>query len=88
MRHSLRYHLKIYLHTANAPCLSVAQKYHHRRSKKHPGMGGGRGDVSRLGMHAMQAGWSVLLERVVEHHQLHTASQGVSGTPYAHLDTA
>jgi hypothetical protein len=40
-------------------------------------MGGGRGDVSRLGMHAMQAGWLVLLERVVEHHQLHTASQSV-----------
>jgi hypothetical protein len=51
-------------------------------------MGGGRGDVSGLGMHAMQAGWSVPLERVVEHHQLHTVSQGVSlGTSYAHLGT-
>lgn len=41
-------------------------------------MGGERGDISRLGMHAMQARWSVLSERVVEHHQLHTVSQGVS----------
>src|ERR1700722_20068196 len=88
MRHSLRYHLEIYLHTANAPCLSVVQKYRHRRSKKHREWGG-RG-ISRLGMHAMQTGWSVPLERVVKHHQLHTVSRECPslGTPYAHLGTA